>query len=92
MVTRLAYIVGFTPLLLGKGTNGSINRGRERDREKEEGTSDTPETPRIHLGVPSSSRLAPSFTSSSHHCIIIQLEEQLVLVTWSYTLTRIVLQ
>ena len=35
MVTRLAYIVGFTPLLLDGRTDGSINRGRERDREKE---------------------------------------------------------
>ena len=43
MVTRLAYIVGFTPLLL----EGSIDRGGEREKEREKGTSETPETPRI---------------------------------------------
>ena len=64
---------------------------QERKKEREE-PRNTPETPRIQLGVPSSSRLAPSSTSSSHLCSVIQLEEQLVLVTLSYTLTRIVLQ
>ena len=87
-VTRLAYIVGFTPLLL----EGDRSTENERDIERDKGTSEPPETPRIQLGVPSSSRLAPSFTSSSHLCSVIQLEEQLVLVTLSYTLSRIVLQ
>ena len=82
---------GLHPLLLERSPPALELVDQERKKEREEARN-TPETPRIQLGVPSSSRLAPSFTSSSHHCSIIQLEEQLVLVTLSYTLTRIVLQ
>ena len=96
MVTRLAYIGGFYPSCAkGRTRDGDPSIGRERHR----GTSESPETPRnprrhlgSKLGVPFSPLVASSSTSSSHRCIIIQLEEQLVLVTLSYTPSRIVLQ
>ena len=43
MVTRLAYIVGFTPLLL-EGTDEEIDRQKEKERKE---PRNTPETPRI---------------------------------------------
>ena len=79
---------GLHPLLL-KRTDGLRIKDREKDREEARNTS---ERPRFRLGLPFPLFVASSSTTSSHHCIIIQLEEQLVLVTLSYTLTRIVLQ
>ena len=64
-------------------------RSREKEREEAQNTS---ERPRFRLGLPYPLFVASSSNTSSHHYIIIQLEEQLVLVTLSYTLTRIVLQ
>ena len=44
-VTRLAYIVGFTPLMLRKTTpDGQINKQKEQERKE---PRNTPETPRI---------------------------------------------
>ena len=75
-VTRLAYIVGCNPSCVEDEGKGGRHLG-VKDRK---------------LGVLSSPLVASSSTSSSHHCIIIQLEEQLVRVTKRYTPSRIVLQ
>ena len=80
---------GLHPLLLEEIRDPASKIKREREREEARNTS---ERPRFRLGVSFPLFVSSSSTSSSHPCKIIQLEEQLVLVTLSYTLTRIVLQ
>ena len=54
MVTRLAYIVGFTPLLLEGRTDRSTEEEKEIERKRKE-----PRKPRKHLGSSSECLLPP---------------------------------
>ena len=62
-VTRLAYIVGFTPLLL----EGSIDRERKREEGTSEQLGDTSDSARSAFFLPGSSIFYLKFSPLYHH-------------------------
>ena len=75
MVTRLAYIGDIHPSCSRGRTEKKQTHGRRRQRSIPHERRDPGTSVLTHLPLVTSSP-----TSSSHHCIIAQLEERLVLV------------